>query len=480
MQFLKILIISTFFSSAFSQISFFKTYSNGGFDRGEGVVQLPDSGYLITGSSSSFNANSKQAFIMRVDSLGNFKWSKDYGGSEADKGRRIFHVENDGIYVIGQTNSFGNSFHDAYFFKTDLEGNLLFENRYGGVNYEDIYDAVMLKDTSFIAVGVTNSTLNEVENVYILRINKFGERLWTKSIGSNFPDWAKSIKIYDDTTVFIVGEMYDELFLKQRGMLMKMHINGTVHWTQLFGDETRVGFNDLNITNDTIRVVGYVYNEFENDRSNLYMSSHLLDGTFIKKNVDYLNGEYIVNHILSYENNYLMFMSVKNDPIIPTYEDGLIDASCYFYNSEFIYLNNDFKFSNIGEDLVNQVISSNDGGVLVIGYNEVPNIGGNNVMLVKIGAKNYFTPEVTGNVGLVSIKENEAIKSSKIYPNPVNSILNIDSDNLFKAKIFNSIGELIFTSNMTKIDVSNLDNGVYFIELTGDNFKTTEKIIIQH
>jgi hypothetical protein len=116
MSFLKYLIVFIVPFWSMSQISFFRTYSNGGFDRGEGVCQLKDSSYLITGSSSSFT-DSKQAFIMHVDSLGNFLWSKHYGGNEADKGRRIFGVENDGIYVIGQSNSVGTSFYDAYFLK---------------------------------------------------------------------------------------------------------------------------------------------------------------------------------------------------------------------------------------------------------------------------------------------------------------------------------------------------------------------------
>ena len=114
-----------------SQIAFFKAYSDNGYDKGEGIVQLQDSSYLVTGSSSSFSSSS-QAFILKVDSLGNRLWSKNFGGIETEKGRRIFHVPNDGIYVVGQTNSYANKFYDAYFFKTDEVGNLLYEKNYVG------------------------------------------------------------------------------------------------------------------------------------------------------------------------------------------------------------------------------------------------------------------------------------------------------------------------------------------------------------
>jgi hypothetical protein len=37
-----------------SQTEFYKIYTNNGYDFGQGIVQLEDSSYVITGSSSSF------------------------------------------------------------------------------------------------------------------------------------------------------------------------------------------------------------------------------------------------------------------------------------------------------------------------------------------------------------------------------------------------------------------------------------------
>jgi hypothetical protein len=244
----------------FSQISFYKTFSDGGYDVGEGVVQLADSSYLITGSSSSFQENN-QAFILKLDSLGNKIWSNHYGGSESDRGRRIFHVPNDGIYVVGQTNSFGN-FYDAYFFKTDENGSFLFEKNYGSSAYENILDAVMLKDTSFILVGETTNTPNESENIYLLRINKFGDTLWTKNFGSEQKDVARSIQILNDTIVYIAGEYYVEDSLTQKALLIRMHIDGTLEWLKTFGNIGKSAFNDIHVFENQIRAVGY--NQSEN------------------------------------------------------------------------------------------------------------------------------------------------------------------------------------------------------------------------
>ena len=79
------------------QIDFYKIYTNNGYDFGQGIVQLEDSSYLITGSSSSFQNGASQAFLLKVDSLGNYNWSKNFGGSESEGGRRVLYKKNVGV-----------------------------------------------------------------------------------------------------------------------------------------------------------------------------------------------------------------------------------------------------------------------------------------------------------------------------------------------------------------------------------------------
>ena len=77
--------------------------------------------------------------------------------------------------------------------------------------------------------------------------------------------------------------------------------------------------------------------------------------------------------------------------------------------------------------------------------------------------------------------------STKIYPNPVRDILNINLpfwfDNV-NLKIFNSVGQLYSASNLSsdnnQVDVSSLKAWVYFVTITDDKWnKKTEKIIKQ-
>ena len=133
-----------------AQIEFFKNYTNNGYDFGQGVVQLEDSSYVITGSSSSFQDGAAQAFLLKIDSLGNHVWAHDYGGIETDWGRRVLYKKNVGFFIAGYTNSMGNGGYDAYLIKTDEQGTKLWEKTFGKEGWEKIMIELLKNWTELI------------------------------------------------------------------------------------------------------------------------------------------------------------------------------------------------------------------------------------------------------------------------------------------------------------------------------------------
>ena len=90
-----LLFVST---NSWSQQYFYKLYSGSGFDRAEDVIETSDTSYLITGSSGSWGENA-QAFLMKIDSLGNYVWSHAYGGDESEEAVSVIHRPGIGYYM---------------------------------------------------------------------------------------------------------------------------------------------------------------------------------------------------------------------------------------------------------------------------------------------------------------------------------------------------------------------------------------------
>ncbi|MFK7781677.1 T9SS type A sorting domain-containing protein [Psychroserpens sp.] len=88
---------------------------------------------------------------------------------------------------------------------------------------------------------------------------------------------------------------------------------------------------------------------------------------------------------------------------------------------------------------------------------------------------------------LLSVDDFNLGQNLKLYPNPSNDILNIDVKNgsgRLDYQVYDVLGKLVISdsiqnSSNTAIDVSNLDNGLYLINLSYGNQSETKRFIKQ-
>lgn len=77
------------------------------------IEESNDKGFIIAGFDGSRPGG--DAYLLKVDSLGVFQWSKSFGGNDLDEAMRVLKTT-DGGYLVGcRTFSFGNGFqHSCY------------------------------------------------------------------------------------------------------------------------------------------------------------------------------------------------------------------------------------------------------------------------------------------------------------------------------------------------------------------------------
>lgn len=68
----------------------------------------------------------------------------------------------------------------------------------------------------------------------------------------------------------------------------------------------------------------------------------------------------------------------------------------------------------------------------------------------------------------------------KIYPNPASNKITIDANDVVDVKLFDVVGKQISSAKQNQIDVSNLTEGVYFMQVKTTSTTITQKIIVQH
>ena len=475
-------------SSLFGQIAFFNIYSNNGDESGEGIVQLEDSSYMVTGSSSSFAPSlGSQAFLLHIDSLGNFISSTHYGGPESEVGRRVLYQPNDGYYIAGYTNSYGNGGYDYYLVKTDLNGVEQWSQTYGGAGWERVWDAAIMPDSGVMMIGETSSNPTDNLDMYIVRTDKFGDTLWTKTIGGAGDDVLKGMDSLNDSTFYLVGSAYIEDSSYTKGMLFRIHENGTIERQDTINNYENTYFNDITIKPTLeMAVVGYNIGVNSNDR----------DSYFLKFD---LNGD--LNHAYSGQDNGIQYVEAvshcngNNDWYLGlnyfnqwSQPDG-DDVALAKYSNAMIWQGNMVIVSYEKPETIGQIIETSDDGVIIVGKTNFDGatFGVRHVFVGKIG-KNDSIPDWVNPVysGIVGVQEVNLLDELKVYPNPVDNELVISSDPALDTKVslVNALGQVVMEERLEfgtiNLYIDHLKNGVYFLTATTGSSSTTRRIVIQH
>ncbi len=484
MPILRILFFVLLANSSFAQINFFHLYSDNGDDYGEGIVQLEDSSYVITGSSSSFFGTGSEAFLLKVDSLGIYKWSNHYGGQESDVGRRVLYKQNVGFYIAGYTNSYGNGGYDYYLIKTDEAGNFEWEKTYGFEQWERVNDAVMTADTGILMVGETNSTINSNTDMYLVRTDQNGDTLWTKRIGTEFNDKLTSIHTLDDSTYYVAGSMYSADSLNIKGCVMKLHDNGTVLWTKYYGNKGNTYINDIHLHNSEIVGVGYT-DKYHPSRLYEFYFRLDLDGNIVIENYSGSSGERIALAVVPFEtpDKYYISYSLAD---MWSFPDGFNDIAIARFDDSLYWEQTVATIAHYEPDFLNQLIPTSDGGAIGVGGTNSLELGYHHVCVVKIGPNDTYpycaAPHTL--LQLVDVDETITQLGIEIFPNPVQNHLTIQSDlgSDLEVELINGYGQTVLAQTLetssNTLDISSLASGIYFVKISVDGKIGVQKLVI--
>lgn len=112
--------------------------------------QTPDGGYIVSGYAGLDYVD--DVLLMRLTSTGTVSWARTYGGVGNDHGAPHPAICSDGGFLVAATtDTFGVGGEDAWLFKTDASGDLIWQKSFGGMWNESVRDGAIETD-SFGAV----------------------------------------------------------------------------------------------------------------------------------------------------------------------------------------------------------------------------------------------------------------------------------------------------------------------------------------
>ncbi len=124
---------------------------------GKGIVRLPDGRILLLIECNAGTSNVDAGFAI-LDTALNVIRANCIQGTNNELLGAIIEDFTPGYYiVVGRTASYGSGGYDAFMMKIDTLGNIIWFKTYGGADYDEFLDVVKTPDTGYIVVGRTKS-----------------------------------------------------------------------------------------------------------------------------------------------------------------------------------------------------------------------------------------------------------------------------------------------------------------------------------
>lgn len=238
------------------------------FSQAVAVVKTPANGYFVGGHTTDGSL-----LVMKLDSHANIIFSRTFGTSNNDKMTNLILLRDGGVLAIGNAitsrsssdNIFesGLGLNDIYLTRFSKNGQKLWSKKYG-TQYDDSgVDAVEASDGSIIVVGKTSYKKNN--DISLMRISENGTKIWLKHFKeeSQLTPY-KVLKLRDNN--FLLSLSKQNEMNKEQIRLIKFDLQKNILIDKLVVTSYSSALKDIKEYSDgTIIGVGYVKDTYNTD-----------------------------------------------------------------------------------------------------------------------------------------------------------------------------------------------------------------------
>jgi hypothetical protein len=209
-----------------------RTFGGAGDNRAFCIVKSGDGGFLVVGSSSSFDSGKTYAWIVRIDQDGEMLWNRTYEEGDGSEFRFALKTD-DGFLLIGNTFlSSGNE--DGWIVKIDDQGNVLWNLTLRSGTTGKLFSATAISD-GFILVGLTYPLGTNDSYAWVVKINASGKVLWNRTYGGNGDNAFRSVVATSEGDCVCAGYTNSIGDGDYKVWLVKIDENGTLLWSDTYG-----------------------------------------------------------------------------------------------------------------------------------------------------------------------------------------------------------------------------------------------------
>jgi len=212
-----------------------KTFDKNEHDIAYSITQTKDGGYAIAGGTGKKFWGEVNCWVIKLDAKGNMEWDNDFGGIGWDEIYSIIQTKGGDFIATGSTWSKGAGRGNVYVAKLNKRGDLVWDKTFGGSDYDESRSIIQTGDGSYTIAGFTISEDTGDRDVWVIKLDKEGNKIWDKTFGGTSEDWANSLIQTEDGGYMVAGWTSSMGAGKTDVWIIKLNKRGDLVWDKTFG-----------------------------------------------------------------------------------------------------------------------------------------------------------------------------------------------------------------------------------------------------
>jgi hypothetical protein len=206
------------------------------------LIQTTDGGFVLPGWTDSFGAGGRDFWLVKTDTNGQVEWNQTYGGIADEHANSLIQTADGGFVFVGSTKSYGagngDFWGDFWVIKTDVNGQEEWNQTYGGIDGDFVGSAVQTTDGGYAFAGSTTSDGaggDSWGDFWLVKTDVNGQAEWNQTYGGINEEYATTVIQTADGGFILVGDTYSYGAGLKDTWLVKTDTNGQLEWNKTFG-----------------------------------------------------------------------------------------------------------------------------------------------------------------------------------------------------------------------------------------------------
>ncbi|HRH69552.1 MAG TPA: T9SS type A sorting domain-containing protein [Flavobacteriales bacterium] len=222
-----------------------------------GCFQTLDGGIVILGSTNSCGAGGYDMLLFKIDVDGDTIWGKTYGSALDEYSTGLVNTPDSGYLVVGVVDGWPFPSSSTFAIKVNSVGNVVWERSYAPIN---AYGVIATNDGGFALTGRTANQPPVFDmGASLVKLNSTGGVEWSRSFAAYAQDVIPFSLIGTDDGGYLISGMvwhYDDN--NDYATLIRTDSAGNMLWTRTYRSTNNNGHNKMWFT-DVVRSNGGSY-----------------------------------------------------------------------------------------------------------------------------------------------------------------------------------------------------------------------------